>query len=154
MWRTLPDLPHSLISAALHAASAVAFPCSRRRACPLVYTTTRYSDVVAMQVYLIDGAGQLSLSSNLKVKNSVSAAHTHSRPSAVVLALACRHAHTRPAHPLPRALRAPGTTGCCGGTLESMQRAPAKASSGSPQHHRSCISSLYRNTMLFDKLLP
>ena len=79
----------------LHPASAVASPCSRRRVCPLVYTTVRYSDVVAMQVCLIDGAGQLSLSSSLKVKSTASAAHARSRPSAVVLAQACRRAQTR-----------------------------------------------------------
>lgn len=84
----------SLISAALHPASAVASPCSGRRACPLVYTTARYSGVVAMQVCLIDGAGQLSLKTSLKVKSSASAAHARSRPPAVVLAHACRHAHT------------------------------------------------------------
>ena len=93
---------------------------------------------------------QLSLSSSLIVKSSASAAHARSR-SAVVLAHACKHTHDphiRCREPcVHQELRAAAVEPW------KVQRAPAKASSGSPQHHRSCISSLYRNTMLFDKLL-
>jgi len=134
-----------LIPATLHPASAVASPCSRRRACPLVYATARYSEVVVMQVCLIDGAGQLSLS-RVPRRPRTRAPEAISRGSGARTCTTCICWR--------RTSVAESSPGRCGRALESVQRAPAKASSGSPQHHCSCLSSLYRNTMLFDKLLP
>jgi hypothetical protein len=143
----------SLISAALHLA---------RRACPLMYTTARYLGVVAMQVYLIDSTGQLSLKTSLKVKSSASAAHARSRSSAVVLAHACRHAHTHDLLAPHICCREPCVycnqeTAGCGETLESVQRAPAKAKLGIattplqlhlPIEIRCCLINCYHDGIL------
>ena len=145
MWRTLPD-PFSQPDLCRSPSSFGCRTSVLEEACVSfdVYHGALFRRVVAMH-----STGQLSLSSSLKVKSSASAAHAHSRPSAVVLAHACRHAHRR----TTRTSVAESPAGCCGGILESVQRAPAKASSGIPTTPPQ-LHLFYRNTMLFDKLLP